>query len=180
MISAIFAISSHGQYHHYIKGEKYPYKINEEGEVECHLYSDSPKLIPSSDHVIVQAHDITRKVILYPDPNDVENPSFYILVDHLRPTIPLKPQDVLIPFYPEKDDMVLVRGDGAGDVWLAHIHTVDKASQICQVYFYVETYPGSSTCTREHHGRRALEIVLWDSILDLAKGEWNGSEWNSS
>ncbi len=59
-------------------------------------------------------------------------------------------------------------------------HAVDKASQICQLYFYVETYPGSSTYTREHHGRRALETVLWDSILDLAKGEWNGSEWNSS
>ncbi len=62
--------------------------------MECHPYSDSPKLIPSSDRVIVQACDITRKVILYPDPNDVENPSLYILVDYLRPTIPLKPQDV--------------------------------------------------------------------------------------
>ncbi len=102
------------------------------------------------------------------------------MVDYLRPTIPLKPQDVLIPFYPEKDDMVLVRRDGASDLWLAHIHRVDKTSQIFQVYSYVKTYSGSSTYTREHHGRRALATVLRDSILVVAKGEWNGSEWNGS
>ncbi len=176
LITTVLATSSNNVYLHLIKGERYPYQLNREGEVDRHPFSDGPKVLPSSHVVLVPKSNILRKVILYPDPDHLQDPTFYVLVDYLRPEIPLRPEDVVVPFYPEKGDMVHVCGDIAGSVWTAHIQSVDKAQKICQVYFYTETHPGSKAYSREHHGRGALDTVLWGSILGSANGRWNGRQ----
>ncbi len=56
-ITAIFATCSHSGYQAFIKGEQYPYKLSEEGEVEWHPYSDEPKIVPSSKSKFLHSTD---------------------------------------------------------------------------------------------------------------------------
>ena len=42
--------------------------------------------------------------------------------------MPLSPEDVIVPVYPNKRDMVTVRGDG-DELWLAHILTVSEEAR---------------------------------------------------
>ena len=44
---------------------------------------------------------------------------------------------VLVPFYPENKEMVLVSWD-PGQTWLGHVQQVDTSGKTCQIFFYVE------------------------------------------
>ncbi len=176
-VADVFCARSNSELLSCIKGEVYPYKENEAGEVERHPYSDSAVVVPSSDHVIVLTTDLLRKVMLYPDPDNLEDPSFYVTIDYLRQDIPLESNDVLVPFFPEKEDMVLIVGDDSANPWLANVRNVDTVTQTCQIHFYVETHPGSHHYQRESAGRRTLETVQWASIIGKASGRWNATQW---
>lgn len=102
------------------------------------------------------------------------------MIDYLRQEIPLRSREVIIPFFPEKGEMVLVQGDDGGEPWRGHIQNVDTRNKTCQLHFYVETYPGSRCYQREHTGHHALETIHWDSIVDKANGSWNRKEWTRS
>ena len=70
-----------------------------------HSYSDNPYVEPTSTVKVLRSTAILRKVILYPDPDMLYNPSKYIVIDYLRPIIPLDKNDVIVPHYPEEGDM---------------------------------------------------------------------------
>ena len=53
-----------------------------------HAYSCNPIVVPSSDHVIVLTNNIKRKLILYLDPENIEDPQKYVVMDYLCSEIP--------------------------------------------------------------------------------------------
>lgn len=59
--------------------------------------------------------------MLYPEPGNLDDPSLYLVVGYLCPEIPLDSKDVIIPYYPEKGEMVLATGESASEPWLGHI-----------------------------------------------------------
>ena len=157
-----------------VKGEVYKIKPD-----ELYKYSYNPVVVPTSDKIIVQTKMILRKIMLYPQPNRLEDPKEYIVIDHLRPecAIPLKSKDVIVPFYPEKGNMVFITSSSGQDPWIGCILDVHKKNKTCQVHFYVESTKHSGLWQREHIGHRARETVHWDSILGLAQGVWCGRQW---
>lgn len=57
---------------------------------------------------MVNISQVLRKVILYPD----ESCSLhYVLIDFQMPSLPPEKQVMVVPFCPEKNDMVLVLGE---------------------------------------------------------------------
>ena len=55
--------------------------------------------------------------MLYPDPENIDSPSCYIVIDYLRPKFPIS--------LPEQNDMMNVRGDNDG-IWFAHVLSSDE------------------------------------------------------
>ena len=178
-VGAIFAIKepNTGNVFKCIKGEIYYGKKNASGERVFHIYSDSGFVVPSCDQIIVCCSRLLRKVMLYPDPENIEDPSCFVFIDYLRLEIPLHSKDISIPFFPEKNDMVLITAEDGKELWLGHIQSVDIKQKKCNLHFYVETFPGSKAYNREQKGRRTLETVHWGTIIGLADGFWSGRQW---
>ena len=88
-------------------------------------------------------------------------------MDYNREAIPLSPVDILVPIFPEKNDMVKVHGDD-DDVWLAHVHNVDERLKTCRVHFYIQQDSSTNIYQKEHP---RIETVHWDSIVirEMAK-----------
>lgn len=176
-INNTYAIQSASACYKLIKGEIYPTKKTSSGETQRHLHSGSELVVPSGNRIIVSTDNLMRKVMLYPDPENVADPSHYVVVDYLRPVIPLAAADVLIPYYPEEKEMVLVTGDNGNELWLGHIQNVNQRNHTCQLHFYVQTQSGSHFYRRERAGLRSLESVHWRSIIAKANGHWCGRQW---
>lgn len=180
-ITNVLVVQSRNVYFNFVQGEKYSLLRKDSGDVDLHPFSDSVKVVPSTNSIVVPTTDLLRKVMLYPEPENLEDPSHYIVIDYLRQEVPLSSRDVLVPFYPEVDDMVLVRGDVGEEPWLGHIQSVDVTNKTCQLHFYIETYHGSKRYRLERAGHhRTLERVQWASIVGSASGNWSGREWTQN
>ena len=114
-ITDLFAIRHSGEEHLFVKGEKY---IPLPGS-QIHPYSSHHIVQPTSSIVVHPIKSLLRKVMVYPDPESLDSPSCYVVVDFERPQIPLGQNDVIIPAYPISGDMVLVQGDN-NELWHAH------------------------------------------------------------
>ena len=114
--------------------------------------------------------------MLYPDPDDLDTPSCYVVIDFERPQISLEQNDVIIPAYPLAGDMVLVQGD-SDNLWHAHIISVNYRSSHCQVTFYVQddSCPGRYKKEAVRCSRSVTETIHWDSIVRKASGIWEGT-----
>lgn len=173
-ITDLFAIRHSGQEHLFIRGEKYtPLPGN-----PIHAYSSHQVVQPTSSVVVYPIGSLSRKVILYPDPDNLDCPSCYVVIDYERPQIPLEQNDVIIPAYPLAGDMVLVRDD---DLWHAHVISVNYRNKYCQVVFYVQDdscpgrYKKETLCCSA--SRSVREDIHWDSIVRQACGDWEGVFW---
>ena len=62
--------------------------------------------------------------MLYPDPDNIDSPSRYVVVDFNRPLPPITTADVILPVYPESGDMLEVCGEN-GEIWYADVLSVD-------------------------------------------------------
>lgn len=149
-IAQIFSFKISDSYFTFLKGLQYV-------PVGVHSYSDNAIVEATRNKIILEVKKVKRKVMLYPKEDNT-----FIVIDYQRPQIPLRLQDVPIPQYPEVGDLVTVSGD-SGDVWLAHVHSVNLGTKTCQVYFYVAN-EGCNLYRREHH---RLETLHWDSILEI-------------
>ena len=164
-ICDVFSFNIDQMYHNFVEGELYS---QDDENPLTHSYSSNP--IVECNHVMTTclASHIVRKVMLFP--HQTLNDHF-IVIDHDRERVPLSPEDVIVPVYPNKGDMVTVRGDG-DELWLAHIQTVSKEAKICNVYFYMPV-EGDNKYQKEVGGR--LEKVYWDSITGISSGRWLSS-----
>lgn len=96
------------------------YSLLENGHVDTHYWSGFVKVLPQplSETIIFNVDNILRKVILYP-----YNETTLTVVDYMRQ---LGPNQVTVPVYPEKNDMVLIQGEAINDIWYGHIQTVNS------------------------------------------------------
>lgn len=179
-LTNIFSVRSTNTNYSLLKGELYPGKRAADGTIERHIYSSSIIVEPSSTEVTAPAVDILRKVMLFPDPaGSLDDPNAYVVVDYLRSHVPLTARDVVIPYWPEKGEMVLVDGDGE-EVWLGHVQKVDTRNKLCHLHFYIKTRQDTNLYQREQVGHRSLESVDWVSIRGKARGFWCGRYWKLS
>lgn len=132
-IIQIFSTNISGKCYGFIYTAHYSQSISDTGESLYHIYSDNPYVKPTSLMKLFLASAVVRKVMLYPDPEMLHNPSRYVLIDYQRITVPLSTDDIIIPIYPENGDMLKIKGN---EVFLGHVQSVDERGHTCQVYFY--------------------------------------------
>lgn len=147
----------HEAYHIFVSGLKYC-------QVDIHSRSGNIKVKESEISVTIKGQDILRKLMLYPE----EITDSFIVIDYERPSLPLCIQDILVPQYPESNDMVSVSGENE-ETWLAHVQSTNTSSRWCQVYFYVPDKDNTRLYRKEYH---RLERVHWSSILGVVPGQW--------
>ena len=154
-ITRLFSFKIHEVYHIFVSGIIYK-------STGIHQSSGNPIVSETSSSRMVLAQDILRKVMLFPTDNE------YVVIDYERTTLPLCPEDISVPQYPEQGDMVLVRGEG-DETWLAHVHSSNEISKSCLVYFYIPVQENPKLYREERH---KLEKVHWDCVLGYAQGQW--------
>ena len=70
-------MQSSNVYFNSIQGEKYSLLRKESGDVDLHPFIDCVKVVPSTNSIVVPTTDLLRKVMLYPEPENMEDPSHY-------------------------------------------------------------------------------------------------------
>ena len=135
-------------------------------------------MVPSLQQLITPTEKILRKVILYPDPENLASPSHFIVIDFMRQTLPVSWETVTVPFYPEPDDVVIVACAG-GENYISLIKSVQERDKTVKLFYYIEdpANPGAGLYVRESYGHGSLQLVGWDCILGLAEGHWDGNAW---
>ena len=71
---------------------------------QLHHWSRGALVRPTSTQKIVHSSKIQQKIMLFPDPENLNDPSMYICIDFQRQCFPLA--SVIVPCYPEVDDML--------------------------------------------------------------------------
>lgn len=91
--------------HIFSEVQSYEDATDEDGQLKYHPGTQSRCLHLSPTIKMVNISQVLRKVILYPD----ESCSLhYVLIDFQMPSSPPEKQVMVVPFCPEKNDMVLV------------------------------------------------------------------------
>ena len=85
---------------------------------------------------MVNSIDVLRKVILYPWP-DQSIPHHFVLIDLDMPSLPSHKTFVVVPFYPKKQDMVLILGENDAQ-WIARIISVQEDDKTVGLHFLKE------------------------------------------
>ena len=165
-------VSAGNRYHTFVKGNLYTLPDDR----QIHMHSGNCFVTPTSEEVIIYSYKVLRKVMLYPDPDNIDSPTCYVVIDYNKPNLSISADDVVVPIYPKVGDMLEVAGDDNG-IWFGHVNSVDVASRTCRVKFYVSDESDLRKYRPEVMGRRVYEVVDWASILRVANGYWDGNFW---
>ena len=76
-----FSVNFSNKYYGFVKGKVCTPRTDK----RIHIYSSSPYVICTDNLKIAPFSDIVRKVMLYPDPDNIDSPSFYVVIDFARP-----------------------------------------------------------------------------------------------
>jgi hypothetical protein len=106
--------------HLFVKVQVYENVEDDKGEIKVHSATQSEYLQLSSTFRMVNIISVLRKVILYPDPTA---PQQHILIDFQSPSLPPHKKFVVVPFYLEKDDMILILGQDDNQ-WIGKVTSV--------------------------------------------------------
>ena len=166
-------LSSHCSF---IRGRLYKLQHDE----AVHSYSGNSIVVPTSTSRVFSSSSVLRKLMLYPDPNNLQSPEAFIVVDFNRTKIPITLEDIIIPAYPVEGDMVVLRGDN-DELWHAHVLSTDKRLQTCKVHFYIEDATSPGKYVRETTGRLAVHSIHWNTIVrDVStSGYWKDDYWQT-
>ena len=89
---------------------------------------------PVSETAFFSTENVARKVMLYDCGNSIAT-----VVDYMRKLFSL-PYELVVPVYPEKDDMLLIQGEVPGDVWYGEVPSIDRTRHEVDVVFFVEKH----------------------------------------
>jgi len=169
-----FSVCCSNQYYTFVKGELYIWPYDK----PVHSHSGSQVVQPSSQVLFTLATKILRKVMLYPDPDNLTSPTCYVVLDYYKKALPCSEQDIIIPVYPEINDMVQVCGSD-DEIWFGHVRSVDRVNKACNVNFYIQDCTCPGRYKQESFGRLSTNIVQWESIVRICHGYWsnNGRFW---
>ena len=131
-------------------------------------------MLPTTVDEVFPSSSILRNVMLYSNFENASSTSF-VVIDHLRPKLPISIDDIIVLVYPEKGDMLNIKGD-TDEVWFAHVLSIDERAKTCRVQFNVEDPCVSHKYIRESVGR-AIETIHWNSIVHIASRQWQGTSW---
>ena len=100
-------------------------------------YSDTGwRVVEERDNEIVAPlQNISRKVML--SVNDPGRPT-YVVIDFIRRIFPVSAGTVVVPYYPVKNDMILVQGDDEDSLWKAHVIKYNLKKKTVTVRFFVK------------------------------------------
>ena len=109
-----------------------------------------------------------RKAILY-NYNDPLHPGFQ------REIMPITWGGIQVPFHPQIDDMIFIKGDNPHP-WLAKVLTIQERAKTTNVFYCVKDVqrPGGTMYVPCQERRQVQDVVSWDSTLCHANGEWRG------
>ena len=138
-------------------------------DVGIHQWGKHALLRPAGVQITVPSSCIQRKVMLYPEPANLSDPSFFVCIDYQRPEFPVT--NVIVPSYPEVGDMLLVKGDDP-EPWRALALNVQQRNKVVQVQFYVP-HPrwGRQSGCWVREGTRSQQ-VHFKSITGISSGTW--------
>ena len=140
---------------------------DDNGHLKYHPGSQSQCLCLSETIQMVNTIDVLRKVILYPDQSI---PHQFVLIDFDMPSLPPQKQCFVVPFYPKKNDMVLILGEN--DVqWIAKIISVQQDDKRVGLHFFKE-HPRWRRGKKFIKESSTLHGVHWDSIIKELEGSW--------
>jgi len=155
-----------------VEGILRPFKQDDNGEIDVICWNGFPILTHNHDEekVFVSVKNVTRKAIIY----QRDDASTSIVIDYMR-KIRKSPNEIVVPVYPEKGDMLLIRGENQEDIWHARVLSVDWQSRAVDVFFYVESKHKSNCFIRETYTRFSKNTVSLDAVIGLATGCWNSA-----
>ncbi|XP_031549912.1 uncharacterized protein LOC116287378 [Actinia tenebrosa] len=180
--TAFYCVAIRNDFYTFCEGRKYQTMKDDDGNDIIHQYSGYKFVNEMQNVTTFCPSKISRKLMLFPCFEQEENTGL-IAVDYLRKQMPINQlQDgIVVPFYPEVDDMVLVRGDEA-EPWLAKVIKVHRNSKTVLLWYYKKAAESDDECTvyiAESNRRLARDIVSWDSIISLAPGGWVNNYWDT-
>ena len=160
-ITEIILIGSiSGKYYVFIDGTYYIPAISH-GHVIKHPWTSTVQLVPRTytrDSVQLAAQ-LKRKCLLYPEPENKENPSYYLPVDFDGPPS----SAVNVPVYPEAGDDLKILGTG-GQNWFGKVVSTDCERHKADVKWFVETRRAGVFKLSNQE-----DTIMWKSVLGFAK-----------
>lgn len=182
LVEKFLGLEIEGEYHKFIQGQLLPTKQDDDGKLVTFASTGFPILCHGSlsQKIIVPASSILRKAIVFPNPSE---PLESIVVDFMRKSMPLSPNDVVVPLYPKEGEMVFINGTDP-QPWFGRVLSVDANHQIAKVLYYNkvgerEDVYGSviAMYSPERNPRLASDKVSWNTLLHNADGDWNEDIW---
>ena len=182
LVEKFLGLEIEGEYHKFIQGQLLPTKQDDNGKLVTFESTGFPILCHGSlsQKIIVPAPSILRKAIVFPNPSE---PLESIVVDFMRKSMPLSPNDVVVPLYPKEGEMVFINGTDP-QPWFGRVLSVDANHQIAKVLYYNkvgerEDVYGSviAMYSPERNPRLASDKVSWNTLLHNADGDRNEDIW---
>ena len=176
-VERFLCLSIDGTYQKFVQTQQYPMMLDDDGEQLIDHHSGYNVVTTSTATLkIFKITSISRKVMLHPF-SLADDPEAAIVIDHGRKTLPSEVWDLIIPFYPELDDMILIRGEDP-EPWLAKVVGIQERAKTVRVLYYEKdcSRPGQDLYVAMT-SRLAYDYVPWNSVISVALGAWNGSAW---
>ena len=133
--------------HIFSEVQLYEHATDDIGQLKYHPGTQSHCLRLSPTIKMVNVSQVLRKDILYPDESCSQH---YVLIDFQMPSLPPEKQDMIVPFYPEKNDMVLVLGENDAQ-WIGKIMSVQPVDKKVGILFFKEhpRWPGATNMSKK-------------------------------
>ena len=149
-----------GKYHLLFDGTYYiPGFLN--GRIVKHPWTQTTELLPR-EYVrlsIQPVQHIKYKVILFPEPTNLHQPSYYLAINFDKPSLL---QEVRVPVWPQEADTLRVYG-GDNEIWYGKVNRVNIQGRSVQVSWYQERRPGVWSLTRQ------ADSIHFNSILCIVQ-----------
>ena len=96
------------KYYIYINGTYYIPTLNN-GNIIYHAWAKTAQLIPRNyvRDSIQPTCNIKRKVMMYPDPSNLDDPAFYLCLDFKNPELV---EEINVPVYPKVEEPICIFG----------------------------------------------------------------------
>ena len=134
---------------------------------------DTAIVQPSGSHVCLPVSTLKRKVLLMPELESAMDPHHHLVIDYLRRFPLRRSTDVIVPYFPQVNDMVLIQGSDP-QPWKGRVLDFDSVQRILSVVFYVEHASEHGTFVRES---RHVDRAHVNSVVGIAEGSWIGTSY---